>query len=180
MAPGHIKFDLLPNDGNEDIKMTSTKNRNSVDEYTDLVNYIERLHRLLLDMLKVELETAGHTELNNVQALLLYNIGDAEMTAGELRSRGHYLGSNVSYNLKKLVEAGFINHERSASDKRSVRVSLTNSGQAIRKLVQSMYTRQGILLRDLGTLNELDTQSLNHALMGLEGFWQTQIRHRQT
>src|SRR5437870_11770766 len=90
--------------------------------YMEALTLIERLHRRLLDVIKDDFERAGAPEVNPVQALLLFNIGDSELTAGELKTRGHYQGSNVSYNLKKLVEAGYVNHERSNSDKRSVRV----------------------------------------------------------
>src|SRR3984893_5011547 len=72
----------------------------------------ERLHRVLLDVIKDEFERLGRVDVNSVQALLLYNIGDAELTAGELTSRGYYLGSNVSYNLKKLVEMDFLHYPR--------------------------------------------------------------------
>jgi len=99
---------------------------------------IERLHRQLLDVIKDEFERAGKTDINSVQALLLFNIGDAELTAGELRSRGHYLGSNVSYNLKKLVDSGYINHKRSHMDRRSVRVSLTPAGREICEKVEAL------------------------------------------
>ena len=88
--------------------------------YLETLNLVERLHRQLLDVIKDELDRRDEREINSVQALLLFNIGDQELTAGELRSRGHYLGSNVSYNLKKLVEAGYIHHERSEVDRRSV------------------------------------------------------------
>lgn len=168
----------MANYGFEDLNMTTPPDQDYHAEYRECVSYIERLHRLLLDMLKVELDAAGHTQVNNIQALLLYNLGDAETTAGELRSRGHYLGSNVSYNLKKLVEAGLMSHERSASDRRSVRVRLTASGHAIRKIVQDMYIRQGNLLKEAGVLDAEDLNMLNRALMNLEGFWQSQIARR--
>ncbi|MGI9571339.1 MAG: MarR family transcriptional regulator, partial [Desulfobulbia bacterium] len=96
--------------------------------YLKSLKMIELLHRLLLDVIKDEFERLGRTDVNSVQALLLFNIGDAELTAGELRSRGYYLGSNVSYNLKKLVDMGFIIHERSETDRRSVRVRLSDAG----------------------------------------------------
>ena len=82
--------------------------------YMEALTLVERLHRRLLDVIKDEFERSGRSDVNSVQALLLFNIGDAELTAGELRSRGYYLGSNVSYNLKKLVEMGFIHHQRAA------------------------------------------------------------------
>ena len=102
--------------------------------YVESLKLIERLHRCLLDVIKDEFEREGRSDINSVQALLIYNIGEAELTAGELRTRGHYLGSNVSYNLKKLVESGYIRHKRSESDRRSVRVSLTENGVGIRQL----------------------------------------------
>src|SRR3972149_9724841 len=120
--------------------------RATADEAEDLkgrylvsLKLIERLHRLLLDVIKDEFDRLGRADVNSVQALLLYNIGDAELTAGELTSRGYYLGSNVSYNLKKLVESGYINHQRSNTDRRSVRVRLADKGQEGGKGVRALY-----------------------------------------
>src|SRR2546427_9679732 len=76
--------------------------------YLEALTLVERLPRRLLDVIKDEFDRRGRADINSVQALLLYNIGDKELTAGELRTRGYYLGSNVSYNLKKLVELGFL------------------------------------------------------------------------
>ena len=97
-------------------------------EYLRALRMIERLHRLLLDVIKDEFDRQGGAEINSVQALLLNNMGDDELTAGELKTRGYYLGSNVSYNLKKLVEMGYLHYKRSDKDRRSVRVSLTPKG----------------------------------------------------
>jgi len=96
----------------------------SRNEYLQSLRLIERLHRLLLDVIKDEYDRLGGAELNSVQALLLYNMGDSELTAGELKTRGYYLGSNVSYNLKKLVDMGYLHYKRSDKDRRSVRVSM--------------------------------------------------------
>ena len=101
------------------------------------------------------------------------------MTAGELRSRRHYLGSNVSYNLKKLVQGGFIHHERSASDRRSVRVRLTPAGQRIRTLVGEMYARHSRLLEESGIFGDEDIIKLNKSLLMLEGLWQAQMERRR-
>src|SRR3954468_7354468 len=90
--------------------------------YLEVLTLVERLHRRLLDVIKDEFDRRSRVDINSVQALLLYNIGDKELTAGELRTRGYYLGSNVSYNLKKLVEIGLLEHERSRVDRRSVRI----------------------------------------------------------
>src|SRR5512145_2245683 len=95
-------------------------------EYLQALRLVERLHRLLLDVIKAEFDRQGGSDLNAVQALLLHNLGGDELTAGELKTRGYYLGSNVSYNLKKLVELGYIHYKRSDHDRRSVRVRLTS------------------------------------------------------
>ena len=102
--------------------------------YLDSLTLVERLHRLLLDVIKDEFERVGMLEINAVQALLLFNVGDNEVTAGELKTRGYYQGSNVSYNLKKLVDMGFMHHQRSEIDRRSMRVSLTLKGRDVRRV----------------------------------------------
>jgi len=146
--------------------------------YLQLLHLVERLHRQLLDVIKDELERLGQTDVNSVQALLLYNIGDAELTPGELRSRGHYLGSNVSYNLKQLVEKGYIRDERSATDRRSKRVSLTESGLAVRESLAALFRRQLGSVEQVGGVNFDLMEDTNKALQRLERFWADQVRFR--
>jgi DNA-binding MarR family transcriptional regulator len=147
-------------------------------EYVQALQLIERLHRLLLDVIKDEFDRVGEFDLNSVQALLIYNMGDSELTAGELKSRGYYLGSNVSYNLKKLVEMGYIDYERSDSDRRTVRVSLSAKGRAASEVVQKLYERQLGSVETVGQVTADDFRSLNKALTRLERFWTDQIRFR--
>jgi DNA-binding MarR family transcriptional regulator len=147
-------------------------------KYLEALTLIERLHRRLLDVIKDDFERSGEPEVNPVQALLLFNIGDSELTAGELKTRGHYQGSNVSYNLKKLVEAGYVNHERSNADKRSVRVKLTPRGQHIRARVDALYNRQLQAVEEVVGLNVEEFERINKALARLERFWTDQILYR--
>ena len=146
--------------------------------YLVSLKLVERLHRLLLDVIKDEFERLGRSDVNSVQALLLYNVGDAELTAGELTSRGYYLGSNVSYNLKKLVDAGYINHQRSTVDRRSVRVKLTEKGLEICRVVNALYQRQLKSLQQVGGINTEDLELLNKTLIRLERFRTDQIRYQ--
>jgi len=147
-------------------------------EYLRALRLIERLHRLLLEVVKAEFDRRGGAEINSVQALLLYNMGDSELTAGELKSRGHYLGSNVSYNLKKLVEMGYLHYKRSDTDRRSVRVSLTLKGVEAREIMHRLYSRQLGTVEAVGQLTAEDFRGLNRALLRLERFWSDQIRYR--
>ena len=94
-------------------------------EYLELTRIVERLHRRFLDVLRAELARLGVRNVNAVQALLLTNIGSEEIAIRDLIERGYYLGSNVSYNIKKLVEYGLLEQNRSPHDRRSVHVRLT-------------------------------------------------------
>ena len=147
-------------------------------EYLRALRLVERLHRLLLDVIKDEFDRKGGAELNSVQALLLYNIGESELTAGELRTRGYYLGSNVSYNLKKLVDMGYIHYKRSEKDRRSVRVSLTEKGKNAREVIHKLYHRQLGSVEQVGQITFDEFKGLNKALVRLERFWADQIRYR--
>src|ERR1700744_3109383 len=146
--------------------------------YLETLNLVERLHRQLLDVIKDELDRRDEREINSVQALLLFNVGDQELTAGELRTRGHYLGSNVSYNLKKLVEAGYIHHERSEADRRSVLVRLTAKGEIVRDMLRSLFDRHLGSLEAVGNVGGGDLDALNITLKRMERFWIDQVRFR--
>ncbi|MEM9108116.1 MAG: MarR family winged helix-turn-helix transcriptional regulator [Pseudomonadota bacterium] len=146
--------------------------------YLESLQLVERLHRRLLDVIKDEFERNGRSDINAIQALLLFNIGNSELTAGELRSRGYYLGSNVSYNLKKLVDLGFINHQRSRVDRRSVRISLTDKGNEVADIVASLYERHIGSIETVGGINQDEFQTMNKALQRLDRFWNDQILYR--
>jgi DNA-binding MarR family transcriptional regulator len=146
--------------------------------YLEALTLVERLHRRLLDVIKDEFDREGRADVNSVQALLLFNIGDAELTAGELRTRGYYLGSNVSYNLKKLVDMGFIHHQRSRTDRRSVRVSLTDKGKDVAEKVNTLYERHMLSVEQVGEIGPDDFKVLSRSLRRLERFWTDQILYR--
>ena len=146
--------------------------------YLEALHLVERLHRRLLDVIKDEFERRGGEDVNSVQALLLYNIGDKELTASELRTKGYYLGSNVSYNVKKLVEAGYLHHARSKTDRRSVRISLTAKGRKVHGVVVSLYEKHSRTIAPIGGISDEDFGRMNLALTRLERFWTDQIRYR--
>src|SRR5262245_32487867 len=146
--------------------------------YVDVLTLVERLHRRLLDVIKDEFDRRGRSEINAVQALLVYNIGDKELTAGEMRTRGYYLGANVSYNLKKLVDMGFLDHQRSRVDRRSVRIKLTAKGAEIRNIVENLYQKHVRTVEQIGGINADEFATLNKSLHRLERFWTDQIMYR--
>jgi DNA-binding MarR family transcriptional regulator len=145
--------------------------------YLENLALVERLHRLLLDVIKDEFERVALLEINPVQALLLFNIGENEVTAGELKSRGYYQGSNVSYNLKKLVELGYMHHQRSDIDRRSVRVRLTEKGRKVRIMLMDLFGRhaEGLVARGIADAEAIE--AINTALRRMERYWADQIRY---
>lgn len=145
--------------------------------YLETLSMVERLHRLLLDVIKDEFERLGLLDINSVQALLLFNIGDNEVTAGELKTRGYYQGSNVSYNLKKLVEAGYMHHHRCEIDRRAVRVRLTEKGREIRKIVAELFGRHAEGMVEQDAIGNSGLHDLNAVLRRVERYWTDQIRY---
>lgn len=145
--------------------------------YLDSLALVERLHRLLLDVIKDEFERLSILDINAVQALLLFNVADNEVTAGELKTRGYYQGSNVSYNLKKLVESGYMHHTRCEIDRRSVRVRLTSSGNEVRRVVAALFTRHAEGLAGKGVISDDELDRINAALKRMERYWSDQIRY---
>ncbi|SMX32888.1 MarR family winged helix-turn-helix transcriptional regulator [Actibacterium lipolyticum] len=145
--------------------------------YLEALALVERLHRLLLDVIKDEFERVGILEINPVQALLLFNVGDNEVTAGELKSRGYYQGSNVSYNLKKLVDSGYMHHQRCEIDRRSVRVRLTAKGRDIHTHVTELFARHADGLEEKGVINQEGLEDITSSLRRMERYWTDQIRY---
>lgn len=143
--------------------------------YLEVLVLAERLHRQFLEVIQLELDNLGIRDLNNVRALILLNIGDAEMTASELLWRGCYLGSNVSYNLKKLTEAGYVEQERSTHDRRVVMVRNSAKGLELCAKLKSMNARH----LDALARSNFKVEDLNicrHTLRSLGQFWSRTIQ----
>src|SRR5882757_11285377 len=145
----------------------------TVRAYYETIHVIERLHRQSLDVLKLELDRLGIQDINNVQSLILYSIGSDQLTVGELTLRGYYLGSNVSYNLKKMVESGYLVQERSLHDRRSVRIKVSPKGATLRSKLDEFFERDGQLLVSNG-LDAGELTLLGEMLNKLERFWSSQ------
>ncbi len=139
-------------------------------DYLEVISLVERLHRHFLEVVKLELDGLGIHDINNVQGLMLFNIGDAEMTVGELTLRGCYLGSNVSYNVKKMVENGYLVQERSVHDRRSIHVKLTDKGRALCERLSGMHQRHIEMLGQTA-VTDGDLQGVIVTLRRLERFW---------
>ncbi|HEX5080172.1 MAG TPA: winged helix DNA-binding protein [Geminicoccaceae bacterium] len=144
--------------------------------YLETIRLIERLHRRFLDVIKTELDRLGIEDINNVQSLILSNISNEQLTVGELTARGYYLGSNVSYNVKKLVENGYLNQERSPHDRRMTRVRVSEKGLELCNRIDELYqTNASQLERDVIAQEEL--MATNRVLSALERYWSNYITY---
>ncbi|HJU19873.1 MAG TPA: winged helix DNA-binding protein [Stellaceae bacterium] len=139
--------------------------------YLEVISLVERVHRHFLEMVKLELDGLGIHDINNVQAMMLFNIGDAEMTVGELTLRGCYLGSNVSYNVKKMVENGYLAQQRSAHDRRSIHVRLTQKGMKLRDKLSEMHHRHVEMMQAQKVFTADDLRAVSATLRRFERFW---------
>jgi DNA-binding MarR family transcriptional regulator len=145
-------------------------------EYLDLTKMIERLHRHFLDVLRAELNRLDIKEINPVQALLLANIGDEEISIRDLIERGYYQGSNVSYNIKKLTESGFLEQKRSPHDRRSVHVKLTPRALEFTKCVRDMEDHHAKTVEAFG-LTPSEVETTLRSLKRLERTWTDYIHY---
>ena len=139
---------------------------------------VERLHRRLLDVIKDEFDRRGRSDIVPVQALILYSIGDQELSVGDVRSRAYYLGTSVSHNLKKMVDLGLVEHQRSRVDRRAVRIKLTANGLEVFEIVDALCQKHAHTLEKAAGVNANDFANLNKLLHRLERFWIDQIAYR--
>ncbi len=143
-------------------------------DYLETIALVERLHRECLEVIRADLDRLGIRDLNNVQALILFNIGADELTVGELTNRGYYLGSNVSYNVKKMVENGYLIQERSLHDRRAVNVRLSQKGLDVCERMHTMFERHSQTL-STGIISLEELHGANILLRRIERFWANSI-----
>lgn len=141
-----------------------------IDSYVEVLALLQRAHRQFLEAVKRELDKLAIHDITPVQGLLLFNVGDAEMTVGELTFHGCYHGANVSYNLRKMVEHNYMVQVRSVHDRRVSHVRLTEKGQQFRARLQGMHERHIAILSEFGVTEE-DMQSMRVMLRRLELLW---------
>lgn len=140
---------------------------NAVNEaYFLLPRLIERMHRRYLDVLRFELTKLGVDDLNPVQLMQLLNI-DEDISVQELVDRGHYVGSSAFYNIKKLVQTGYIEQSRAPSDRRSVRLKLTKKAQALCEHIRGQQAELGAAFMRLAEKG-VDLEGAYRTLRSLE------------
>jgi DNA-binding MarR family transcriptional regulator len=144
--------------------------------YLDTIRLVERLHRRFLDVIKTQLDRLGIEDINNVQTLILSNISSEQLTVGELTARGYYLGSNVSYNVKKLVENGYLNQERSPHDRRMTRVRVSEKGLKLCEQIDELYQLNADEL-EKQVIGKDELLSTNRSLSALERYWSDYITY---
>jgi len=141
----------------------------------ELPRQIERMHRRFLDVVRLELGKAGVKDLSPVQVMMLGNIGDEEISVRDLIERGYYLGSNASYNLKQLVEGGYVERQAAAHDRRSARLKITNKGKGVLAKLNALEVQWAEPLIRAGEESAID--STFKILRKLERCWSDAVRY---
>lgn len=136
-------------------------------KYFESIGLIERLYRLFLEVIKNELKRLNIIDINNIQTLILYHIGSNKITVGDLIHRGYYMGSNVSYNLKKLMANGYVTQTPSDFDKRSTFISLTKKGAVLCEKLDKVMESQMKMLKVEG-INDKEIENLTGTLKKFE------------
>jgi len=155
--------------------MSKVKVEQATSQFIRAVGLIDRLQAKHHEIIARMLEARNLTELTAVQAVMLYNLGDREIMAGEMRSRGIYLGSNVSYNLKKLVGLGYLEQRPSPHDKRASHVRLTEKGKAIHDLVGQTYAAHVQKILATCPIDFQDVINLENILQVVDQFWSQEL-----
>lgn len=146
------------------------------DAFSQLTQMIERLHRRMLDVIRYELEQAGISDVGPAQALMLTKIEGREVALRDIIDRGYYIGSNASYNIKQLVEAGYVLQKRASHDKRSIKLSLTKKGEELCGRIASFVSQQNeTLFADAPSQKNLDVTI--GVLRQLEQEWSEYLRY---
>lgn len=143
----------------------------------DISIYGERNYKLFLDIIKREIDKLKYTDITAIQALILLNLGDNVVTISEVISRGYYIGSNASYNVKKLVKSGYITQVSSNYDKRAVLLKLTPKATTLcAKIDKSIEAQMNGLEKTIK--GKLDLKSGIEFLKTIERFWQNLLQTR--
>lgn len=144
--------------------------------YFDTIMLIERLHHLFFDVVKAELDRQRIKDINNIQCFILYNIGTSQLTVGEVSNRGYYLGSNVTYNLKKMIDNDYVLQEQSQHDKRSSQIKLSKKGIDLFERLDKIFTHHATNMKHNG-VTEADLKETGKVLGKIESFWRFSSTH---
>lgn len=98
--------------------------------FYDLTVNINKLNKLFLETIDLELKTNQIFDVTPMQALLILNIADDKKNINHLQS-DYYIGKNTSYNTNNLAKRGYITRTIGKEDKRCVIISLTEKGKEL-------------------------------------------------
>lgn len=141
----------------------------------ELPRQIERMHRRFLDVVRLEMGRVGVRDISPVQILMLSNIGTEEITVRDLIERGYYLGSNASYNLKQLVDGGYVDRKASARDRRSAMLKTTAKGRSV---LEKLYALEATWAEPLLKPDSIPSLETTQAMLRrLERCWSDAVRY---
>ncbi|MDR0630481.1 MAG: MarR family winged helix-turn-helix transcriptional regulator [Holosporales bacterium] len=145
--------------------------------YLELPIYGEKMHRLFLDVIKQELDNLAVADISSVQAFILMNVNDNVITMGEVLSRGYYVGSNASYNIKKMITNSYMRQTPSDYDKRAIYLSLTEKGLNLCERLENSI-KEHIDKFKISNANKAEIDKGLKFLKKFETYWQDVLQRR--
>lgn len=139
--------------------------------YFKLAVTCERLHRMFLEIVRRELSRLQIRDINSAQCLILYQAAheNNKLTINEFTTRGYYMGSNISYNISKMVRNGYFIQCENTDDKRSSYIKLSKKGLELYEKLDELFKDHSFDLEQSGTDNK-DFTKLYNILNEIENF----------
>lgn len=141
-------------------------------DYIKLVRLVDRAHRQFMELVQVELtKRLQEPAITPVQAMILMNLADQEMTVGEFTQRGCYLGTKISHHLDKMLESGHIERRKSDNDKRLILVRATEKGRLLQDRLSAAFAAHAERMTRQTSLQDDRLPELVSSLSAARDFW---------
>ncbi|MDR0640761.1 MAG: MarR family winged helix-turn-helix transcriptional regulator [Holosporales bacterium] len=137
----------------------------------------EKTFRLFLEIIKQELDILGIADISGIQAFILMNINENVITVGEVLTKGYYIGSNASYNVKKMIANKYIMQTPSDYDRRASYLQLTKKGLELCSKLEAAISQHMNRFEAVATGKSEIERGLKF-LKKVENYWQGILTRR--
>ena len=151
-------------------------------KYIEAIHLCEKITQDFEELSQNILYSSGIEDLNATQAILLYKISlyKGNISPKEIGSKRYYNGTNVTYNLNKLKNKGYLEEKKSDIDKRKKNINITKKSDKIISLFDSHFNKQFDFLNKnmdfklfLSELSNLDSSLNNYKKPSLKEIHET-------
>jgi DNA-binding MarR family transcriptional regulator len=150
--------------------MTTTENSFEKNyHYLRIFSLSENLNHTFLQSLKRNLVKNKINDINSIQCLILYNIGTKKINVSDIKNQNYYIGSNVTYNLQKMIENNYLIKEKSLLDGRNQEIKLSKKGLSLYMQLNQIFSEWNKNIKNNG-FSEKDIEEGEKALLRLKAY----------